>query len=173
MFLSTIVEDEKSQTAMTSNSSGNASGLTFPSTRAWFVVHILVPSFPFLLGCFIRFATSRSVSWTTFDPSDLAASLILVAAFVRQSLLDLVIPLAHPEDEQEVLTHATLCLIPMLIFTALFSAANIYSTQSADGIEQATDSLLIINPTVLIATVASLSYFIRIQRAFKLKARLK
>lgn len=160
---------------MTDNSRQNRPrAAALPSTRAWVVVHLLLPLLPFLMGALVRFLSCLAVSWAAFDASELALSLCFISVFVRQSLLESEILLANRDKEDEVAESATLCLGATLIFFTLFGVVEAFSILVNDRqVRELRSPLAAFQILVFMLGPPSLLLFAGIQKSFKLRARAR
>ena len=147
---------------------------TTPSTKMWILVYIIAPLVPFIVGALVRFGSCLSISWGTFDASELAVSFCLLSVFVRQSLLGSEILLPNRDKEEEVAGVGTVCLVPMLVFFGLFVAIEIIATLvNEQGLAELRYSLIFFRVTTFILSLFALFFFVGVQKSFKLKARIR
>ncbi len=146
---------------------------TGPSTSAWLSVNILIPLIPFIIISFFRFITLLELSWTVFDVSDLALSFGLVSAFVRMNLINSDIVLPNEDKAEEIAGAAARCLVPLFFFLALYLGVEIFDLIVAKShSESLQKSLLYLRLTVILMSFLFFLFFVRLQRSFKLRAKI-
>ena len=145
-----------------------------PSTKMWIVVHILAPLGPFITGALVRLGSCLSISWGTFDASELALSFCLLSVFIRQSLLGSEILLPNRDKEEEVAGVAAECLLATFVFFGLFVTIEVFSTLVTErNLAVLQGSLIFFRIATFILSPLSLIFFVRVQKSFKLKARIR
>lgn len=157
-----------------SNDSGEGSAhSTRPSTSAWLIIHIFVPLLPFFFGSLIRLISLPGVTWSTFSAAQLALSLGLISAFVRSSLLGSEILLPNHDKEEEIAKFGAICLLPIVLSFVLYGSIETFKVLIFD--RELLDlelSLRIFQTLTFLAAPLSILFFLRLQRSFKLRARI-
>jgi hypothetical protein len=143
-----------------------------PSTKAWLIIHILLPLLPLLIATFLRYVFDSKITLSTFKISDFSLTMGLIVAFARQSLLDAERTLDNDEKREEVAASAALMLFPLSFCLALFGAIEslevILNTTTA---KQFGDALLKAQISAIAVCIITAIWVILVQRSFKLKAK--
>ena len=82
-----------------------------PSSGAWILLQVVVPLLPFLFGAFIRLLGYLSITWNTFNTSELAFSTGMILFFAGISLLQADLVLADDKREDDRKTWAIACFL--------------------------------------------------------------
>ncbi|MBI4847990.1 MAG: hypothetical protein HY808_05350 [Nitrospirae bacterium] len=144
-----------------------------PSTKTWFIVHVIVPLLPVCLGVLVRFISNPVFSLATFKAADFALSVGLVVAFARQSLLNSERVLSNSDEEEEIAGGAAMLLSFLFTCFVLYAITESFdSIVNGRQIKEMSDSLVWANCVAFIVSTIALFQVIRIQRSFKLKTRI-
>lgn len=144
-----------------------------PSTKVWFIVHILIPLLPVLSAIILRFIFGENIELKTFKLSDMALSIGIIVAFARQSLIEADRVLDNEDKREEVIATAMLLLIQMFFCFISFASLEILDamTHTTEDAQRLYKTTMKANDFTVIVLLISIYYVIRVQRGFKLKAK--
>ena len=144
-----------------------------PSSRAWIIVHILIPLVPYLLDGLIRYVTDDyHFTLNTLNASTLAMSFALISIFINQSILahEPVIP--NDEDKEDVASQANIFLVYAMCCISIFAilkfivALKEFKNAKIDSVNES--FVYVIYFLACLILIDS----IRTQRSFKLRAKI-
>lgn len=141
-----------------------------PKIWSWFLIHILFPFLPFILGGTIRLGLHWQLTIDTFRATELAICLAFLSILVYQSLLRNERLLDNEDKKKDVEGMATLFLIFAVILIAFYSvgiALDCFSDHPEIQIVQngKTFVSLLVYVFGIVITIASIS----IQKSYKLR----
>jgi hypothetical protein len=141
-----------------------------PSTKAWLIIHLIVPLVPVLVAAFLRFIFGTQITWATFKIADLSLAMALVVAFARQSLLDTERVLDNDDKREDVSAAATLLILPFSFCLTSFGAL-----ESLDVIvnrtNQLSDAFTRAQWSAVFICIVAAIWVTLVQRSYKLKAK--
>ena len=145
-----------------------------PSPKTiWLIIHLVIPLMPFIGSGCLRWIVAWNLSEDTFQLSELAMSLGLLAVFLNQSLANSRHRIGNRDDEESRRMWATVWVFGAAGFFTLF--ALIVAFQTAIDVHQAHElsrPVLVFRSIVFVSFLVTVVLALKMQSHFKLRASI-
>jgi hypothetical protein len=142
-----------------------------PKTWAWFIIHILFPLLPVIIGGLIRFGLNLQLTMDTFSSSELAICVAFLCILVYQSLLKNERLLDNEDKKKEAEGMATLYLICAILLIVGYSVITVLNCLP-ENIQLVQNGKIFMNLSIFSSSVVLTIGVINVQRSYKLKGAI-